>query len=139
MLQRHLKLEKIIEKQPVILFFLLFCMVFLSGCSVWQEDFETKPVRGMPKASIHEISTMVDNGIIKEDDVQGNVSTIKLNSGKIESSQTSFSDGNISRGHEKVQRIYLASYEDENKNLHGSHNLYVVVKPATWSFERETK
>lgn len=102
---------------------------------MWQEDFDTKPVRGMPKASIHEISTMVDHGVIKEDDVQGSVSTIKLDSGKIESGETSFSDGNISRGYEKVQRIYLASYEDENRNLHGSHNLYVVVKPAIWTFK----
>ena len=134
-----LKLEKLTENPRVVLFFFVFCMVILSGCSVWQDDFDTKPVKGMPKASIHEISTMVDKGIIKEDDVQGNVSTIKLNSGKIESTQTSFSDGNISRGHEKVQRIYLASYEDENRNLHGSHNLYVVVKPATWTFDKEVK
>ena len=134
-----LKLKKLTENRSVILLFLVFCMVILSGCSVWQDDFDTKPVKGMPKASIHEISTMVDKGIIKEDDVQGNVSTIKLNSGKIESTQTSFSDGNISRGHEKVQRIYLASYEDENRNLHGSHNLYVVVKPATWTFDKEVK
>ncbi len=134
-----LKLEKLTENPRVVLFFFVFCMVILSGCSVWQDDFDTKPVKGMPKASIHEISTMVDKGIIKEDDVQGNVSTIKLNSGKIESTETSFSDGNISRGHEKVQRIYLASYEDENRNLHGSHNLYVVVRPATWTFDKEVK
>ena len=42
--------------------------------------------------------------------------------------------GEISRGYEKVQRIYVASYEDENKILHEAHNLYVVVKPAEWTF-----
>ena len=47
---------------------------------------------------------------------------------------SSFYDGEISRGYEKVQRIYVASYEDENKILHEAHNLYVVVKPAKWTF-----
>lgn len=40
----------------------------------------------------------------------------------------------FSHGYEKVQRIYVASYEDENKILHEAHNLYVVVKPAEWTF-----
>jgi hypothetical protein len=106
---------------------------------VWKDDFNEKPVKGMPKASIHEISTMVDKGIIKEEDVGGgSVSTIKLNSGKNqEGSQVMFSDGKVSRGFEEVHRVYIASYEDENRNLHGSHHLYIVVGPATWTFHKE--
>ena len=138
------KLGKLLNKQNIIRIILLSSVLLLSGCSVWKDDFETKPVKGMPKASIHELSTMVDKGIIKEDDIQGDVSTIKLNSGKEEHSGTEhsgtfFTDGNVSRGYEEVHRIYLASYEDENKNLHGAHNLYVVVRPAIWQFHKGEK
>lgn len=119
-------------------FELLFviCMLLLSGCSAWKEDFEQKPVRGIPKASIHEISTMIDKGEIKEEDV-GSVTTIGLNSNRAEG--TFFTDGKVSRGYEKVQRIYVAPYEDENKNLHEAHNLYVVVQPAFWKFHKGGK
>lgn len=118
--------------KQVVFVTLLLSGFLLSGCSAWKEDFEQKPVRGYPKASIHEISTMVNRGEIKEDDV-GSVTTIGLNSDS-GNTATSFYDGEISRGYEKVQRIYVASYEDENKILHEAHNLYVVVKPAEWTF-----
>ena len=75
---------------------------------------------------------MVNRGEIKEDDT-GSVTTISLNSGS-SSATSSFYDGEVSRGYEKVQRVYVASYEDENKILHEAHNLYVVVKPAEWTF-----
>lgn len=52
-------------------------------------------MRGYPKASIHEISTMVNRGEIKEDDT-GSVTTIGLNSDS--GNATSFYDGEISRG-----------------------------------------
>ena len=132
-------MKKLLNNQNLVRIILISSVLLLSGCSVWKDDFETKPVKGMPKASIHELSTMVDKGIIKEDDIQGDVSTIKLNSGKEENSGSFFTDGNVSRGYEEVHRIYLASYEDENKNLHGAHNLYVVVRPAMWQFHKGEK
>ncbi len=132
------KLGKLLNKQNLVRIILISSALLLTGCSVWKDDFDTKPVKGMPKASIHELSTMVDKGIIKEDDIQGDVSTIKLNSGT-EKSGSFFTDGNVSRGYEEVHRIYLASYEDENKNLHGAHNLYVVVRPALWQFHKGEK
>lgn len=52
-------------------------------------------MRGYPKASIHEISTMVNRGEIKEDDT-GSVTTIGLNSDS--GNATSFYDSEISRG-----------------------------------------
>lgn len=119
------------NKHTVFIALLLFGFL-LSGCSAWKEDFEQKPVRGYPKASIHEISTMVNRGEIKEDDA-GSITTISLNSDS-SGATSSFYDGEISRGYEKVQRIYVASYEDENKIFHEAHNLYVVVKPAEWTF-----
>lgn len=120
-------------KSTIKLVLLLSSLMVLTGCSAWQEDFEQKPVRGMPKASIHEISTKVDRGEIREDDV-GDIRTIGLNSGG--NTGTYFSDGRVSRGYEEVHRIYIAEYEDERGNLHGSHNLYIVVKPARWTFHK---
>ena len=76
---------------------LLLSGFLLSGCSAWKEDFEQKPVRGYPKASIHEISMMVNRGEIKEDDA-GSVTTIGLNSDNAGGSATSFYDSEISRG-----------------------------------------
>ena len=54
-------------------------------------------MRGYPKASIHEISMMVNRGEIKEDDA-GSVTTIGLNSDNAGGSATSFYDSEISRG-----------------------------------------
>lgn len=123
----------ICETLTMKLLLLLSSVIVLTGCSAWQEDFEQKPVRGMPKASIHEISKKVDRGEIREDDV-GDIRTIGLNSGG--NTGTYFSDGRVSRGYEEVHRIYIAEYEDERGNLHGSHNLYIVVKPARWTFHK---
>lgn len=123
----------ICETLTIKLLLLLSSVIVLTGCSAWQEDFEQKPVRGMPKASIHEISTEVDRGEIREDD-EGDIRTIGLNSGG--NTGTYFSDGRVSRGYEEVHRIYIAEYEDERGNLHGSHNLYIVVKPARWTFHK---
>lgn len=122
-------------KSTIKLVLLLSSLMVLTGCSAWQEDFEQKPVRGMPKASIHEISTKVDKGEIREDDV-GSVRTIGLNSGTMGNTGAYFSDGRVTRGYEEVHRIYIAEYEDENGNLHGGHNLYIVVKPARWTFHK---
>ena len=77
---------------------LFICMLLLSGCSAWKEDFEQKPVRGYPKASIHEISTMVDRGEIKEGDT-GSITTISLNSSTKGEKHGSFDDGEVSRGY----------------------------------------
>jgi hypothetical protein len=97
-------------------------ILLLTGCSVWNDEFDEPLIRAMPKASIHKISTLIDEGVIKEDE-------------KISSSSTQptlFSDGEVSRGFEDVGRIYLTSYEDSEKALHAAHYIYVVTRPATW-------
>lgn len=107
------------------LFFIGFSFL-LSGCSVWNEEFEGKVVRAYPNASIHQISKMVDKGIIKESDED-----LVLTSND-KSAFKAFKDGNISRGVEDVRRMYVMTYEDSYKNLHVAHHLYLVVKPAEW-------
>jgi hypothetical protein len=99
-------------------------MLLQSGCSVWNDEFDEPVPRAMPKASIHKISTLIDNGIIKEDKDSA--------SSQLSMRKTLFTDGNISRGFEDVSRVYLVSYEDSEKNLHAAHYLYVVTKSATW-------
>ncbi len=125
----------LLERKSIKRAFLISCVIILTGCSAWQEDFEQKPVRGMPKASIHEISTKVDRGEIREEDT-GSVRTIGLNSGTLGNTGAYFSDGRVSRGYEEVHRIYITEYEDKNGNLHGGHNLYIVVRPAGWTFHK---
>jgi hypothetical protein len=93
---------------------------FLGGCSVWNDEFDEPVTRAMPKASIHKISTLVDRGVIREDEDSAS------------SQPTLFSDGEVSRGLEGIGRIYLTSYEDTEKSLHAAHHIYVVLKPATW-------
>jgi hypothetical protein len=95
-------------------------ILFITSCSVWNDEFDEPITRAMPKASIHQISTLIDKGVIKEDE-------------KLSSTQpTLFSDGEVSRGFENVNRIYLNSYEDSEKALHVAHYIYVVTRPATW-------
>lgn len=130
-----MKIQKLIDRKNSKIALMILSILFLTGCSAWQEDFEQKPVRGMPKASIHEISTKIDKGEIREDDV-GSVRAIGLNSGTSGNTGTYFSDGRVSRGYEEVHRIFIAEYEDENGNLHSGHNLYIVVKPAKWTFHK---
>lgn len=112
------------QKNSIRFFFFVGFLFFLSGCSVWNEEFEGNVVRAYPKASIHQISKMVDKGIIRESD------EVVLPSER--SAFKSFKDGNISRGVEDVRRMYVMTYEDASKNLHVAHHLYLVVKPAEW-------
>ena len=112
------------QKNSIRFFFFVGFLFFLSGCSVWNEEFEGNVVRAYPKASIHQISKMVDKGIIRESD------EVVLPSER--SAFKSFKDGNISRGVEDVRRMYIMTYEDASKNLHVAHHLYLVVKPAEW-------
>jgi hypothetical protein len=99
--------------------------LLLSGCSVWNDEFDEPVPRAMPKASIHRISTLIDGGIIKEDEDSKAPQSPSM-------PRSLFADGNVRRGFEDVSRIYLTSYEDTEKNLHAAHYLYAVVKPATW-------
>lgn len=97
-------------------------VTLLSGCSVWNEEFEGEVIRAYPNASIHQISQMVDKGVINEEDFSGDGFKV-------------FKDGNISRGVEDVRRMYLMTYEDSSKNLHAAHHIYLIVKSAEWSVE----
>ena len=125
-------------RQKLIYNFILICsLLMLSGCSVWKDDFDEPIVRANPKSSIHEISTLVDKGIIKEEDNTETTITPGVNT--TDSRGSFFSDGNVSRGFEEVRRIYLTSYEDQDKNLHADHHLYVVVKPAVWNVSEGSK
>jgi hypothetical protein len=101
-------------------------MLMLSGCSIWNDDFEEKVVRARPHDSIHKISKLVDKGVIKETDDDFMLSESTIANLKV------FRDGNISRGVEDVRRMYVMTYEDSGKNLHAAHHSYFVLKPATW-------
>lgn len=114
------------QKNSIRFFFFVGFLFFLSGCSVWNEEFEGSVVRAYPKASIHQISKMVDKGIIRESDED---LVLPSNEG---SAFKAFKDGNISRDVEDVRRMYVMTYEDASKNLHVAHHLYLVVKPAEW-------
>lgn len=101
-------------------------VLLLSGCSSWNEEFDGEVVRAYPQASIHKISKMTDQGIIKEEEDD------LVLSGDFAAKLRVFKDGNISRGVEDVRRMYMMTYEDASKNLHAAHHLYLVVKPAEW-------
>lgn len=107
------------------LFFIGFSLL-LSGCSVWNEEFEGPVVRAYPTASIHQISKMVDKGIIKESEED----FVIPSNGELDFKV--FKDGNISRGVEDIRRMYVMTYEDASKNLHAAHYLYLIAKPAEW-------
>ena len=114
------------RKNSTKIFLFIGISAFLSGCSTWNEEFEGKVVRAYPTASIHQISKMVDKGIIKEPE------EIILSSNESAKFKV-FKDGNVSRGVEDIRRMYVMTYEDSSKNLHVAHHLYLVVKPAEWS------
>ncbi|MCR5224751.1 MAG: TraV family lipoprotein [Alphaproteobacteria bacterium] len=105
-------------------------MFALTSCATWNEEFEGEVERGYPKASIHKINTMVDKGQVKdaEEESAGDYKSFKV-----------FKDGHVSRGAEEVRRMYVMTYEDASGNLHMAHHLYLVVKPATWIVDGQSK
>lgn len=113
-------------KNNIKFFFFIGVLSLLSGCSVWNEEFEGKVIRAYPNASIHQISKMVDKGIIKESEEDLLISSSDRLDFKV------FRDGNISRGVEDIRRMYVMTYEDASKNLHVAHHLYLIAKPAEW-------
>ncbi len=104
----------------------LIIFALLTGCSVWDTEFEGDVVRAYPNASIHQISTMMDNGLIQEES-----DDIVIDSKSVKKLKV-FKDGEVSRGVDDVRRIYMTTYEDSSHNLHFAHHLYFVVRPATW-------
>ena len=115
------------RKNSTKTFLFIGILTLLSGCSTWNENFEGEVVRAYPKASIHQLSKMVDKGIIRESE-----DDIVLSSGELNPNLKVFKDGNISRGFEDIRRMYLMTYEDSSKNLHAAHFIYLVAKPAEW-------
>lgn len=101
-------------------------LICLTGCASWNEEFEDKVIRAYPQASIHKLSRMTDNGMIKDIDDDWVMITDAKSQLKI------FKDGEVSRGIEDVRRMYMMTYEDSSNNLHFAHHLYLVVKPAEW-------
>jgi hypothetical protein len=114
------------KKAIISNFLLIVSSIMLTSCASWNEEFEGEVVRGYPNASIHKISRMTDKGMIKE------IEDELVLSGDIARRLKVFKDGNISREVEDVRRMYIMTYEDASKNLHASHHLYLVVRPASW-------
>jgi hypothetical protein len=118
--------EKIKNHRAVLIAVRIVPLLLLTSCSTWNEEFEGEVVRAYPQASIHKISKMTDNGLIKE------LEEDLVLSGDMAMKLKVFKDGNISRGVEDVRRMYMMTYEDSSKNLHAAHHLYLVVRPAAW-------
>jgi hypothetical protein len=103
----------------------ILVLLLLTGCSIWQDEFDEPVRRGLPKAYIHQISTLVDRGIIKEEEAQeaGLPSLVPVAFSEI---------GEVHRIPEEIRRVYLTAYEDGEGTLHGVHHLHVVIRPARW-------
>jgi hypothetical protein len=123
--------EVILSKILLIVYGLM-----LASCSVWNDEFDEPIPRAMPRASIHKISTLVDKGIIKEEDEKQNGISFMNISG---AHSSRFRDEVVWRGAEEVQSIYLLPYEDSENTFHAAHHLYAVIRPSSWIIKSQEK
>lgn len=112
--------------------FIIISVVTLTSCSTINSNFDCPNCAGVMCKSMDEINTMVDSGQIRGrtqtscDKVSPHAEfqTFMANS--------EFYEGAPLRYGETVQRIWLAPFEDQDKNYHEESYLYAVIQDGHW-------
>lgn len=111
---------------------LMVLILQLTACSSMNSSFDCPNSAGVMCKSVDQINGMVDSGQIsgRTQTVSDNVS---LQSEFQPYSVTSgFYPGAPLRYGETVQRIWIAPFEDTEKNYHQDSYLYAIIKDGHW-------
>lgn len=116
----------------------LSVLCFLNACSVYRTDFECDPVNGLSCKSLSQINNMHENG--KMDKKPSSTSSLSEESQHKDSTSEpleaklpqKFLSGKMTRSPEKVQRVWIAGYEDKDGVYHGPKYMYMVVQKGHW-------
>lgn len=115
----------------------LVAMAFiLSGCAGLNSNFSCSKKPGVMCSSLDQVNTMVDQGKIGAPS-NDNMTSSKTSLKNLPTDFTSYSlnttqPDNPLRYPETLMRIWVAPYEDDSGNYHGSSTLYTVAKKGQW-------
>lgn len=126
------------------LFILL--LLLLTSCAVHKTSFECKAGKGLNCRSASDIHQMILNNTIENEKHKAskqytptclscNKHNIQPNKPILSSLQANSSNYPVKRSPEKVMRIWINSYFDENNNFLSDQYIYTVIEPAKWIVE----
>lgn len=106
---------------------------FLNACSSMNSDFDCPMCAGVMCKSIDQINGMVNNGQIR--------GHLQVSSSPNLSPNAEFQPYSVSSGFypgaplrygETVQRIWVAPFEDTERNYHQDSYMYAIIKDGHW-------
>lgn len=100
--------------------FLLFATLLLSGCATYNEDFDCEPGRGVGCQSLSSVNQMVNEGKLPLERVSLETETQDTKPAEPLPRITS----------QKVIRVWVAGYTDEEGVTHDSSFLYVPLNQS---------
>lgn len=115
---------------------LIILAFFLTSCSSMNSSFDCPNCAGVMCKSIDQINGMVDSGQIR-----GRTQTPNENISSNSSPNTEFQPYSVTSGFypgaplrygETVQRIWIAPFEDTEKNYHQDSYMYAIIKDGHW-------
>lgn len=142
--------------------FLCLVTLVISGCSTYEQDFDCSPGVGMGCVSISEVNSVVDKSQessqkgqqaltinaeessnredacptckVKRAEISASEPPLILSSQTIRNTSTNVS-GRVRRTDEKIARIWIAPYEDEEGNFWEKGYVHILLKPSQWNSE----
>lgn len=146
-----------------ILAFLCLLSLAISGCSTYEQDFDCPPGVGMGCVSISEVNSVVDKSqessqkgqqgafikLEEQTNLEETCPICKVQEVEItfpvplpsNTENTPFTNkgsnlfGKVHRTREKIARVWLSSYEDEEGNFWEEGYVHVLLKPSQWKNE----
>ena len=105
----------------------------LSACSSLNSDLDCPMRAGVMCKSIDQINDMVDNGQIRgRTRVSSSISSSPNSEFQPYSVSSGFYPGAPLRYGETVQRIWIAPFEDTQRNYHQDSYMYSIIKDGHW-------
>lgn len=113
-------------------YLLILLAILLTSCSSMNSSFDCPNCAGVMCKSVDQINGMVDSGQIRGR-TQASVENVSPTTEFQPYSVTSgFYPGAPLRYGETVQRIWIAPFEDTEKNYHQDSYMYAIIKDGHW-------
>lgn len=108
-----------------------FMLLNLGACATYNTEFECRVGQGVACQSVSQINEIQEKGYFDP-----KISGSKTFVGRC---TPTYYSGLVKKSKEKVQRLWVAGFEDEQGFYHGPKFVYAVMEPSQWIGEKGEK